>query len=332
MSLYRIDNLKKKYEDRLVLDIPELSIEAGKIYGLIGPNGSGKTTLLMILAFLEPPSEGIVRFEDRPVSFSDMGMHRLRRQVVLVDQKPIMFSASTLRNVAYGPAVRGVPRRERRRIAMDCLDRVGLAHLAHARGDSLSGGETQRAAIARALACGPRVIFLDEPTANVDAANRIIIERIIRQLQGDQGITVILTSHDAEQVARLCHESILLVDGRPGSFQSENSFRGEVVFQGQKAFCRIAEHVLLPLGRTPALEDATVNLDAGLIRLCDPEAIDGQPGECAGRIIQMSLIHNKVKAVVEIGLPLAVLAEPDADSRIGQVIGVRWPMEAVHMT
>ena len=247
--LYSVRNLKKRYEGRVVLDLPDLFIEEGRIYGLLGPNGSGKSTLLSILSFLNAPSSGTLFYNDKPVSFTEKALQTLRREVVLVDQHPILFSTSVYKNVEFGLRIRKIPGRERRRIVEEALDRVGMREFIHARGNRLSGGETQRVAIARALACSPKVMLFDEPTASVDVSNQIIIENIIRDLHTDAGISVILSTHNLLQAAKLSQEKIFLFEGRANSSTYENIFTGEAVMHDGQPCCRIDDRFLVPIGK-----------------------------------------------------------------------------------
>ncbi len=193
-----------------MLDLPELSFEKGKIYGLMGPNGSGKTTLLHILGFLDAPTSGDVFYQDQPVSFTEKSLHALRREVVLVDQHPILFTTSVYKNVEFGLKIRKVPKSERQKIIEECLDRVGMREFIHADAPHLSGGETQRVAIARALACSPKVMLFDEPTASVDVTHQAVIENIILDLRHDRGVDCIFSTHDRFQASKLADEIISL--------------------------------------------------------------------------------------------------------------------------
>jgi tungstate transport system ATP-binding protein len=175
--LYTLIGLVKIYDGRKVVDLENLSIEKGRIYGLIGPNGAGKTTLLEILAFLLKPDDGEFYFNDIKVD-TRVSTLNYRREVVLLQQYPVMFSTSVIRNVEFPLKVRGVERNRRKVAANELLAMVGMSHFAGASAHKLSGGETQRVAIARALACSPEVILLDEPTSGVDIENRAGIETL----------------------------------------------------------------------------------------------------------------------------------------------------------
>ncbi len=175
---YRLKHIQKIYQGRTVLDIEDLAIEPENIYILSGPNGSGKTTLLHILAFLLHPDAGRMVFEDQPVRFSAAYLQKLRQSVVLVDQHPVMFSTTVYKNVEFGLRARGVAAKNRRHAVESALDLVGMRGFIHEAAGHLSGGETRRIAIARALACSPDVLLFDEPAAGLDPESRIAQEEI----------------------------------------------------------------------------------------------------------------------------------------------------------
>ena len=138
--LFEIAGLTKKYHDRTILDIDELSLEKGAIYGLQGPNGAGKTTLLNILALLETPTTGIVSYKSKPVQYSEPYLQRLRKEVVLVDQLPLLFTTSVFKNLEFGLKIRGIEKEERKRRIFKGLDMVGMGDFVRAPAHQLSGG------------------------------------------------------------------------------------------------------------------------------------------------------------------------------------------------
>lgn len=211
-ELYRLTDVRQQYGRREVLHIRELVLEEGEIYGLLGPNGAGKTTLMRILAFMEAPAAGEISFRGTVVRPEQNARHRAR--VVWVPQSPVMFSGSLLYNVEYPLRLQGVGRTARREQAMCLLDTVELAHLARSPAPRLSGGEAQRASIARALAAGAEVLLFDEPTASVDFRARGQIIALIRDLWRRRGLSVVVTTHDAALAAELCRKNLVLMDGR----------------------------------------------------------------------------------------------------------------------
>lgn len=206
--LYHLQGIRHRYGDRTVLALANLEIGTGEALALIGPSGAGKSTLLRLLNFLEAPSEGTIRFDGRPVSAPPP--LDVLRSVTMVFQRPLLLDGTVNQNVAYGLRLRG--RRDDRRVAA-ALEQVGLARLGRARAHSLSGGEMQRVALARALVIEPRVLLLDEPTANLDPANVAIVEGAVRKLLNTGSTTVVLATHNLYQARRLASRAALLLDG-----------------------------------------------------------------------------------------------------------------------
>ncbi|MDR1395586.1 MAG: ATP-binding cassette domain-containing protein, partial [Deltaproteobacteria bacterium] len=227
MSLYRLEEVSQVYGEREVLSIKHLELSAGRIYGLLGHNGSGKTTLLKILAFLDSPHSGRLYFHGDAVTSRNMAGNRGR--AVWTPQFPAMFSGSVLYNIEYPLKIRGLARPLRRKKALELLDLVGLSSLAKAAAPTLSGGEAQRIALARALACGAEVLLLDEPSANVDAASRAGLGRLLENLTSDPRLTVIMATHDEALEERLCQTLLHLKDGILVSQEDRESLTGRLV-------------------------------------------------------------------------------------------------------
>jgi tungstate transport system ATP-binding protein len=237
-SIYRIDKLKKEYEGRSVLDIERLDIARGEVLGIVGPSGAGKSTLLRMLNFLETPTSGTLVYQDQ-VTDSKMPI-RTRREVTTVFQRPVLLRAPVRDNVAYGLQLRG-ERSDGRVTKM--IARVGLADLERAPAHKLSGGEMQRVALARALVIEPKVLLLDEPTANLDPYNVGLIEEIVAQNNRERGTTVVLVTHNVFQAKRLAHRVALMLGGRlieiaetkqffdaPNDSRTTAFVRGEMVY------------------------------------------------------------------------------------------------------
>ena len=230
--LFSVHDLRVDFDGRTALRIDSLDLEEGGITVLTGENGSGKTTLLRVLNALLAPASGSVRFRGLPVDVAaDRGVvgrgSTLRSDCVLVHQSPLMLRGSVYQNIAYGLRIRGVPREKIGLRVVERLSRVGMAGSGHRRAASLSGGEKQRIALARALALDPRVLLLDEPTANIDPDFRRTIETIIRSA-AQSGTTLVICSHDMELAYRQCDRLIPLEAGRLGTCR-ENILRGRVV-------------------------------------------------------------------------------------------------------
>ncbi len=209
-DLYRMKALSKDYDGRTVLQIDALSIRRGEILGIIGPSGSGKSTLLRILNFLEPASAGELHFSGRIVPSNPP--LATRRKVTTVFQKPQLLNRSVSANVAFGLRLRGGKPDNRR--VLRILERVGMSAMAHTSARALSGGESQRAAVARALVLHPEVLLLDEPTANLDPYNVSLIESLISEQHRLHATTIVLVTHNVFQARRLAQRCALLLDGK----------------------------------------------------------------------------------------------------------------------
>lgn len=233
--LFDLQNVRKRYDDAVALDIDSLQIEAGRIVGFTGPNGAGKSTLLQILAGLMPPTSGTVTFDDRPM-YPNGDLEVVRRRVTYLAQNPLLFQMSVRRNVAYGLKLRGTSRAERRHAADEALDAVGLLHLADRGPDQLSAGERQRIALARAICLRPDALILDEPTANVDRENIRVVEELIGSLLRDRGVSTILASHDERQIVKVSDRILALRSGRLAPPPFENIFKGEILERDSRFF------------------------------------------------------------------------------------------------
>jgi len=320
--LYQIKYMIKSYDGRAVLDLKSLSIEKGKVVGLLGPNGAGKTTFMEILAFLLPPTSGEVWYEDRKVNFSSGKLINLRRKVVLVQQQPILFTTTVFNNVELPLKIRKTEKQKRSRIVDDLLRLVGMEGFRDAKAHSLSGGETQRISIAQALACSPEVILLDEPTGSVDVENRITIERIIREINREKGISVIFTTHDMIQASRLADEIVFLFDGRVAESIYENIFSGNVETNenGQK-YCVLKDGLRFNI-ETERSGPVRISINPGAIIISQGSHNDFSKGNIfKGKLIQLTDEQRRVRALVDIGIPLSVLIPKEVISDLKLVIG-----------
>jgi putative ABC transport system ATP-binding protein len=181
-----------------------LRIDAGESVAIVGPSGSGKSTLLQVLGCLDRATSGKVVLADQDVSMlGDRKLSSIRGSMIgfVFQQFHLVETMSALDNVAMPLLYQGVGRVQRRRRAMECLERVGVAHRAAHRPSRLSGGERQRAAIARALVTEPAMLLADEPTGNLDRRTGVEIVDLFHSLHGD-GATIVVITHDLQIASR----------------------------------------------------------------------------------------------------------------------------------
>ena len=209
---FKLNNLTLSLQDDAPI-LRDISLEfpAGQVTCLIGPSGSGKSTLLRCLNRLWEPPTGTVFLGG--VDITSLDVLALRRKVGMLFQTPALFDGTVADNVAFGPALRGKSLSDER--VGDLLEMAGLPRaMASKSSDELSGGEAQRAALARALANEPEVLLLDEPTSALDPAATRQVEESILHLRDTLGLTVVWVSHSVEQVMRVADTMALLANGR----------------------------------------------------------------------------------------------------------------------
>lgn len=215
MPLLRVEGLNKRFGERWLLTESALTLYPGARYVLTGDNGAGKTTLLKILAGLE--SAEAERFEYGGTVF-DLAHYpaALRQEIVYVHQHPYLFNTTVAGNIGYGLRVRRMPRRDREKRIREAMAWAGVAQLSDVPPHKLSGGEKHRVAIARARVLEPRLLLLDEPTANLDADARRQIIHLLQDLASSK-TCVLMASHDPEIIYLPHATTFRLEQGRIGA-------------------------------------------------------------------------------------------------------------------
>ena len=323
-----LSGVRVAYGGTVALEVPDLAIQAGEILAVIGPNGSGKSTLLRVIGLLEPPTAGEVRFKGEPV-----GTRRLleaRRRMATVFQYPLLVEGTVFENAALGLRFRHVTAAEIARRVRAWLDRFGIGALARRQARTLSGGEAQRTALARALVLKPEVLLLDEPFSALDQPTR---EALITELGGilrEDQITTVLVTHErweamalGDRVAVMMGGKILQVDEAGGLFRAPVS--EEVArFVGVETIldCRVlssqAGLAVLDAGGQK-IEVATLAPPGARLRIClRPEDVTLlAPGalhpassvrnHLAGTVGRLVAVGPYVRAVIDCGFPLVAL-------------------------
>ena len=202
--MLRLENATVDIGARRILDHVNLTFAAGTRSIIIGPNGAGKSTLLRLCHGLVRPSSGSIEW---------CGEARSDLLQAMVFQRPVMLRRSAIANVTFALAAAGVPRRDRETRARAVMERAGVSELALRFARTLSGGEQQRLALARAWALNPLALFLDEPTANLDPGASAEVERLIAAIDA-AGTKIIMTTHNLGQAKRLGDDICFLHQGR----------------------------------------------------------------------------------------------------------------------
>lgn len=210
--LLTIEGLGKRFGERLLLDIERLEIAAGAAYVLTGVNGAGKSTLLRVLCGLERAEVGHLTFMGQVLQMEPYP-RSMRDAIAYVHQHPVMFSTSIADNIAYGLKSRGLARDEIRSRVDEAIDWAGIDHLRNSPPQTLSGGEKQRVALARARVLRPRLLLLDEPTANLDGQAREAVIALIPTLLHISS-SVVMACHDRDLIGLPGVQRMKLRDGR----------------------------------------------------------------------------------------------------------------------
>ena len=313
---------------RTVLDVPALAVPPGEVLALIGPNGAGKSTLLRVLGLLESPLAGEVRFQGTAVV--PRAALALRRQMASVFQEALLADTSVGRNVALGLRFRGERGPGAASRVGEWLERFGIAHLAERRARTLSGGEAQRAALARALVMEPEVLLLDEPFSSLDPPTREGLIDDLGRILREERTTAVLVTHDRGEAMALGDRVGVLMDGRllqvDGAAQVFRAPATEEIarFVGVETIldCRVVEGAwdlsVLDAGGQ-RIEVAQAGVPGERVRLClraeDVTLFPGAPksaassafNRLAGRVLRIVPTGAYMRVTVDCGFPLVAL-------------------------
>ena len=213
----RTENLSKIFEkgkkkEVTALDHVNLEIGRGEVFGLIGPNGAGKTTLIRVLVGLLTPTEGQAWVLGKNV-VEDIDY--IRPRVALLPQEAGIYERLTAReNIVYYGGLYGIPEDELHRRTDRLLDIVGLREKEDYQVKGFSGGMKRKVLVARALVIEPEILFLDEPTTGIDTIGARVVRNLLKKLSSEEKRTIVLTTHDLNEVSELCHRVGILNDGR----------------------------------------------------------------------------------------------------------------------
>lgn len=200
------EDLQKIYDERVVLDVAKGELLHGSSTAVIGPNGAGKSTLLNVLAGILPADKGRIKYGGSDIF--------PQRDISMVFQEPYMIFTTVEKNIAYPLKIRGTDKHEIENRVQELTEELGLEKLRKQKAWQLSGGEKQKVALARALSFRPKVLFLDEPTANIDPHTTAEIERILTTIKDKEDITVVVVTHNLAQAGRISDRIIVMNEGK----------------------------------------------------------------------------------------------------------------------
>lgn len=207
-----ITRLKLVRSGKEILDIDRFELNPGEILAVVGPNGAGKSTLLKVLAFLLAPDTGTIELNGQPITNGN----RLaaRRKLAVVFQESLLLDTTVQKNIEIPLRIRGVSRSEATRRTREWMARLGISHLSGRRVHSLSGGESQRTSIARALAMQPEILLMDEPFSALDYPTRKSLLTELGDILHTSRMTTVFVTHDFSEIPALTHQVAVMFDGR----------------------------------------------------------------------------------------------------------------------
>ncbi|MGX2040969.1 LPS export ABC transporter ATP-binding protein [Methylocaldum sp. MU1018] len=213
MAILVATDLLKRYNKRNVVNGVSLQIRSGEVVGLLGPNGAGKTTSFYMIVGVIRPDSGTIYLDDHDIT--NLPMHaRAQLGVGYLPQEPSIFRKLTVADnlKAVLELRKGLTNGQRELVIEELLEEFNIGHLRNQPALGLSGGERRRVEIARALACEPRFMLLDEPFAGVDPISIIDIQKIIEHLR-DRGIGILITEHNVRETLGICNHAYILSGG-----------------------------------------------------------------------------------------------------------------------
>lgn len=281
-------DVRIRYAGADVLAVDALDVRDGEVLAVIGPNGSGKSTLLRVLGLLERPATGEVCVRGRPVDARDALAER--RQMAVVFQQPLLADMTAAENVALGLRFRGVPAADHAPRIARWLARLGVRALADRSARTLSGGEAQRIALARALVLEPAVLLLDEPFAALDEPTRASLVADLGAILRFDRVTTVIVTHDRGEAAALADRVAVLLAGRLRQVDETS-----VVFSAP-----VSEEVARFVGVETIVPGVVIDGAAGVVRV-----------DVAGRVVEVAASVARGDVSVGAGERVRVCVRPE---------------------
>jgi ABC-type sugar transport system ATPase subunit len=286
-------DLKKTHGQHTILNIKNLTIHHGEICCFSGPNGAGKSTFLEILAGLIPKTSGSILWHGQPITNSQ------QKKIIMVLQNPLMFDTTVANNIAFGLKANKIPVNEHPRRIAAALQTMRLENFAKRQARTLSGGEKQRTAIARALVLNPEILLLDEPTAGLDQASKNLIAQLIKQIHQQEKKTFIIASHDIDFLLSIATATFSLNSGSLIPLSIRNLFHGRIEANG-----------LIQVNQLQIVSAAEQNGDINFV--IPPEAVvlaktpskSSMRNSFSGQVTKMAADGEHISVWIDIGIEI----------------------------
>jgi len=354
MALIEAVNINQKYGDRFVLKNVNLRIDQSEVFALIGPTGAGKTTLLRILDLIDRPYSGEIYFNGLNITVAKKEQLNARRMMSYVQQKPIVFNMSVYDNVACGLIWRHRKPGEVKRKVEEVLELVDMVDYVKRNAKTLSGGEMQRVAIARALITDPQLLFLDEPTANMDPLSTAKIENVLEGILQEHRISVIMATHDMSQGQRLAGKVGVMINGEllqvgtPGHIfnqphnrevaefvGTENILNGDVISKDENmTLIKVGDKVINAISGYQVSEKVLVLIRPENIVFAPQRETSSARNNFKGKVNRINTTGPLVRIEIDCGFPLLGVvtrqAAQELNISIGKEIYASFKATAIH--
>lgn len=326
-SAYELIDVKYGYDGLVALNIDHCQIHENKTTAILGPNGAGKSTLLNILAFVLRVSSGEVRFFNKRCEHESHSA--LRRQIAYVQQNPYLFNDTVIKNVELGLKLRGVNKKDRHQSAMMMFERLGLGDLAPRRAHELSGGETQKIAIARAMVLEAEVILLDEPFTHLDKRFMNDLENLILDKRRTGNQTVIFSTHDQLRAQVLADDIFSMLAGHYVPSSIVNLYSGKLIpdkniFETAELEINVPEN--LTAGEHIAIESTQIVLSK-------EQLLSSMRNSFYGKIRSLHEDNGQIQVTIEAGEVFQIIitkaALDEMNINVGEMVWLSFKSSAI---
>jgi len=312
---YRLKNINVHFQQKCVLNIPELNIPAQKCIALLGANGAGKSTLLHLLAFTLPASSGEISLFGQDIK--NKLNSQQRRKIAFVSQHPYLLPGSVEDNIKLSLTLQGIPKYQHRALIDSALEQTNTVHLAAQTATSLSGGELKRVAIARAIAYQPEILLLDEPFSHLDSQHIQILESQLKLYSQQNNTTVIFSTHDRLRAMTIAEETINLVEGTITKSPLLNVFHGTLE---QQQF-HTGKLSINTNSSTQQHQAHHIAIDPQQIIISTVPLKSSMRNNFKGRLILIAEDAGTVRLTVDCGEQFHVTISPESLHQFGLTIG-----------